>query len=81
MSLKSIPETFKVSAVTPYIYLNKNTTMQEKINQAIQLFQSMDGVEKAGFTLWSICVLAFYGILLYILFLAGKSISQRIRFK
>ena len=55
--------------------------MQEKINQAIQLFQSMDGVEKAGFTLWSICVLAFYGILLYILFLAGKSISQRIKLK
>ena len=55
--------------------------MQEKINQAIQLFQHMDGVEKAGFTFWSICVLAFYGILLYILFLVGKDISQRIKLK
>lgn len=55
--------------------------MQEKINEAIHVFQRMDGIEQAGFTFWSICVLAFYGTLLYILFLVGKDISKRIKLK
>ena len=59
--------------------------MQEKINQAIQVFQRMDGIEQAGFTFWSICVLIFYGTLAYILFLGGKdlftSLSKRIKLK
>jgi hypothetical protein len=46
--------------------------MQEKINEAIQVFQRMDGIEQAGFTFWSICVLIFYGTLGYILYLTGK---------
>ncbi len=48
--------------------------MQEKINEAIQVFQRMDGIEQAGFTFWSICVLIFYGTLAYILFLGGKDL-------
>jgi len=59
--------------------------MQEKINQAIQVFQRMDGIEQAGFTFWSICVLLFYGTLAYILFLGGKdlftSLTKRIKLK
>jgi hypothetical protein len=59
--------------------------MQEKINQAIQVFQRMDGIEQAGFTFWSICVLLFYGMLAYILFLGGKdlftSLTKRIKLK
>jgi hypothetical protein len=59
--------------------------MQEKINQAIQVFQRMDGIEQAGFTFWSICVLIFYGTLAYILFLGGKdlftSLFKRIKLK
>jgi hypothetical protein len=59
--------------------------MQEKINQAIQVFQRMDGIEQAGFTFWSICVLIFYGTLAYILFLGGKdlftSLTKRIKLK
>ncbi len=48
--------------------------MQEKINEAIQVFQRMDGIEQAGFTFWSICVLIFYGTLAYILYLGGKDL-------
>jgi len=59
--------------------------MQEKINQAIQVFQRMDGIEQAGFTFWSICVLIFYGTLAYIFYLAGKdlftSLFKRIKLK
>jgi hypothetical protein len=59
--------------------------MQEKINQAIQVFQRMDGIEQAGFTFWSICVLLFYGTLAYILFLGGKdlftALTKRIKLK
>jgi|Laugresu1bdmlbdd_1035124.scaffolds.fasta_scaffold118449_1 hypothetical protein len=59
--------------------------MQEKINEAIQVFQRMDGIEQAGFTFWSICVLIFYGTLAYILFLGGKdlftSLTKRIKLK
>ena len=59
--------------------------MQEKINEAIQVFQRMDGIEQAGFTFWSICVLLFYGTLAYILFLGGKdlftSLTKRIKLK
>ena len=59
--------------------------MQEKINQAIQVFQRMDGIEQAGFTFWSICVLIFYGTLAYILYLGGKdlftSLTKRIKLK
>jgi len=59
--------------------------MQEKINEAIQVFQRMDGIEQAGFTFWSICVIIFYGILLYILSVVGKdtitSLFKRIKLK
>jgi len=59
--------------------------MQEKINQAIQVFQRMDGIEQAGFTFWSICVLIFYGTLAYIFYLTGKdlftSLFKRIKLK
>ena len=59
--------------------------MQEKINEAIQVFQRMDGIEQAGFTFWSICVLIFYGTLLYILSVVGKdtitSLFKRIKLK
>jgi hypothetical protein len=48
--------------------------MQEKINEAIQVFQRMDGIEQAGFTFWSICVLIFYGTLAYIFYLGGKDL-------
>jgi hypothetical protein len=59
--------------------------MQEKINEAIQVFQRMDGIEQAGFTFWSICVLIFYGTLAYIFYLTGKvlftSLFKRIKLK
>lgn len=59
--------------------------MQEKINEAIQVFQRMDGIEQAGFTFWSICVIIFYGTLLYILSVVGKdtitSLFKRIKLK
>jgi len=59
--------------------------MQEKINEAIQVFQRMDGIEQAGFTFWSICVLIFYGTLAYIFYLGGKdlftSLTKRIKLK
>jgi len=59
--------------------------MQEKINEAIQVFQRMDGIEQAGFTFWSICVIIFYGTLLYIFSVVGKdtitSLFKRIKLK
>ena len=59
--------------------------MQEKINEAIHVFQRMDGIEQAGFTFWSICVIIFYGTLLYIFSVVGKdaitSLFKRIKLK
>jgi hypothetical protein len=40
---------------------------EEQISQAIQVFNSLDGISKWAFTFWMVCAAAFYGMLVYIM--------------
>jgi hypothetical protein len=42
--------------------------LSEKFAEAVNLFQSLDGVEKAAFSFWGLCVALFYGTVIYIIF-------------
>jgi|688.fasta_scaffold81825_8 hypothetical protein len=51
---------------------------KEQIDQAVQVFQSLDGIEKAIFSFWGICAAMFYGILLYVVFLMGQHLFYKL---
>ena len=51
---------------------------EEQISQAIQVFNSLDGVSKWAFTFWMVCAAAFYGMLVYIVVLLIREVILRI---
>jgi hypothetical protein len=42
--------------------------LSEKFTEVVNLFQSLDGMEKAAFSFWGLCVALFYGTVIYIIF-------------
>jgi hypothetical protein len=59
--------------------LNNHTMLKEQFNRVIEIYQSLDGIEQAAFSFWSLCVAAFYGTLVYILYLIGKEGIEKLR--
>ncbi len=53
--------------------------LKEQFDQAVQVFNSLDGIEKAVFSFWGLCTAMFYGTLIYILFLIGKEGITRLK--
>lgn len=47
--------------------------LKEKFTETVNLFQSLDGIEKAAFSFWGICVALFYGAIIYTVYLLIKS--------
>lgn len=52
--------------------------LKEQFDQAVQVFQSLDGIQQAVFSFWGLCVAMFYGTLIYLLFLIGKEGIKRL---
>jgi hypothetical protein len=53
--------------------------LSEKFAEALNLFQSLDGVEKAAFSFWGLCVALFYGTVIYIIFTFLKAAVLKLR--
>lgn len=53
--------------------------LKEQFNQAIQIYQSLDGVQQAAFSFWGLCVAAFYGTLIYLVFILCKEGILRLK--
>jgi len=53
--------------------------LQEQFNQAMEIYQSLDGVQKAVFSFWGLCVAVFYGTVLYVLYLIAKESIGRLK--
>ena len=58
--------------------------MQKIIHEAIANFETLSLADKAGFTFWSLCVLAFYvslGVVVYLVAKEGVSKLKGLRTK
>lgn len=53
--------------------------LKEQFNQAIQIYQSLDGIQQAAFSFWGLCVAVFYGTLIYLVFIICKEGILRLK--
>ena len=53
--------------------------LKEKFTEVVNLFQSLDGIEKAAFSFWGICVALFYGAIIYVIYLLLKEGISRLK--
>lgn len=53
--------------------------LKEKFSEVVNLFQSLDGIEKAAFSFWGLCVALFYGTVIFIIFSLLKAAISKLK--
>jgi hypothetical protein len=53
--------------------------LKEKFAEVVNLFQSLDGIEKAAFSFWGLCVVLFYGTVIYMIYSLLRSVISKLK--